>query len=542
MAYGYKAGRGTKSWAGFAVADIPTTHKSATGFLTEKSFGIKQDVKWNTIPVVTPGMQEPNNYRVEGLHAVSGNVAFPFYPERGIELLKGILGSVSETSQIGQVVKVLITADDGGHTIGFQINSQTAISLTTTGSIEADTETLLADFNGVSQNLGQNPGASAAIATYVNSSNHALGILLTGRRAFTLAITNNTDTATQENISAGAITHKYLGGEDTPSVFYSLQQYEDLSCQNLVGCFPNQLEIDIEKGNAIGLNYSFLGMHGFDQKGTASYESFTPTGSTITVPAANSNTSDVTIDGNSTIITLTPGTYTPQQFADLFNAAIIANAGANLIDTYRRPLCACHWDADNNVLVFYSDQKGSAHTISIGTIAGWGFSAGVTTAGTNDNATPPTVDTVQPFIATRAILKQAGVEVPGVEKLKLTINAGFSQEDIIGYFFSPQPIISKRREVKLIVDMVFTDPTWQSKFIGNTEFSLEIDLETATEIGTTGIDYSGKIILGTCKVTTIPLPAISGPGVIKQQINFVCYENDTTQDVEIDLVNGLATV
>jgi hypothetical protein len=532
----YTAGRGTAAWSGFAVSDHPFVHKDADTFLVQKSFGLKQDVKWNIIPVITPGMQEPLSYRVEGLHTVAGNVQVPFYPELALALLKGLLATVTETDVVLKQINVAITNDDGSHHITFQINSETPIVLDTTGDISIDTSTLIDLINFAS---------GVVTASYFDVPNNIIKLI--GSADFSLTITpDSTDTASQTLYTNGAVTHKFIGSETVPNVYYSFQQYEDLSCMNLVGCVPNQLEIDIEKGNPIQLNYGFIGMHGFDQKGTQGKS----TGQNaisfpVTLVVSTSDQIKLAVDGGSAIeVTIPAAAYsTGETLSAAINTAI--ESTTTLLDTYRRPKVACYVNSANK-LVFYSGTKGSASTVAwtagtndASTLLGKGTQT--ETAGAATNAVAPTGSSIQPFIATRAILKLAGVEVPGVEKIKIVANNGIVAQDVVGYSFSPQPVIGKRREIKITVDCVFTDPSWLAKFVANTTAQIEVDLETATPIVGTH-NYAGKIYLNACKVVSIPLPNVSGPGVIKQQLTLQAYEDVTHQDIEIDVTNNLATV
>jgi hypothetical protein len=537
-------GRGTQAWAGFSVADHPMVHKDPQSFIVQKSFGLKQDVKWNPIPVLTPGMQEPVNYRYEGMHSVAGNVQTPLYPEQSLALLKSFFGSVTSTKLASTVIKVKIDLDASSTTIDFQVNAETAITLNTTANKLADYATLLAAFNGA---VG-----TVVTASWVDSGDHLQGILLTATNPFTLTITNSGSTASQETMS-GAFTHTFLGQDTVPNVPLAFTFYEDLSCMNLVGCYPTQCEFDIEKGNPVQLAMTVVGMHGFDQKGTAGtsvgQDNVDFPGSVmdpdITLALGVSDQIKLAVDGGSAVeVTIAAGTYaTAELLAAAINSAIEATPA--LLDSYRRPLVQCYFNSVSK-LVFYSGSKGASSAIAwtagthdAGTILGRGTPVQTAGSGTNSK---PTESLIQPFIATKVKLLlggSSGTEIPGVQKVKITANNGMGIIDTIGYFFAHQPVIHKRREVKISFDVAFTDVTMLSKFLANTTISLYVLLETAVTIGTTTYKYQAEIYLNTCKILKTPLPNVSGQDYIKQTIEAQAFLDVTHQDIKVIVQNSL---
>lgn len=129
------------------------------------------------------------NYR---LNSEASSLQRPYH-----ELL--ITGYKKGTSKVvGQVTKVVITADPSSSNCGFQIDDNETITLSGTTDEAADTETLLAAINAQ---------ASGVTATYVDEGDHSLGIYLThSTSAFTLTITTNGSglLATQELIGAAS--------------------------------------------------------------------------------------------------------------------------------------------------------------------------------------------------------------------------------------------------------------------------------------------------------------------------------------------------
>ena len=448
---GYNVARGTAAWAGMAQSDSVLVHKDPTDFIVLKAMALKQDVKISPIPVLTPGMQEPINYRYEGMHAVTGNVQTPFYPEQALGLLKAFFGVETPTTLI-----------------------------------------------------------------------------------------------------SGAYSHKFTGQDTVLAVPLSFTQYEDLSCMNLLGCFPNSLEIDIDKGNPVELNYGIVGMHGFDQIGMAG-KSIAGTAISFSSPIVLVlNTSDeikLAVDGGTaTQVQIAAGSYaTATALATAINAAI--SGTATLLDGYKKPVVACFIDPVTSKVTFYSATKGAtssvvwtAGTNDAGTLLGHGTPVETVGAATN---TKPTESTVQPFIATKATISLGNptlVEVPGIEKAKITIKNGLGLQEVVGYSFGNQPIITGRRAVTGSLDLVFTDPTWLTKYLANTTFTLHVELLTGVAIGSTAYNYQAEIYLHSCKATKIPLPVVSGQGPIKQTIEFQAFYDVTYQDVEIDLQNSLATI
>ena len=440
--------RGTQAWAGFSVADHQMVHKDPENFLVQKSFGLKQNVNWTPIPVLTPGMQEPINYRVEGLHSVTGNIITPLYPEQTAKLLKSIFGASTPTT-----------------------------------------------------------------------------------------------------ITSGVYNHKFLGQDTVPSIPLCFTLYEDLSCMNLVGCYPTSCDISIEKSNPVELTMNFEGMHGYDQKGTSG----TSTGqSAISFPATLvvgvSDQIKLAVDGaTATEITIAAAAYADGvTLAAAINDAIASTAA--LLDSYRRPLVACYVNSLNK-LVFYSGTKGITSSIAwtdgthdANTILGQGTP--VESAGAAANS-KPTESTVQPFIATkvRALLGgSGGTEIPGVEKIKISVHNGMGLENTVGYNFAHQPVINKRREVKVSLDVAFTDTAMLTKFLANTTVNIYVLLETGVIIGATAYKYQAEIYLASCKIVKIPLPNVSGQQYIKQTIELQAFYDVTHQDIEIDLQNSLATI
>lgn len=441
----YTVGRGSQAWAGFALADQPLTHKDPSSFLTVKAFGMKQDVKFNPIPVLTPGMQEPINYRYEGEHSVAGNVQTPFYPEQALALLKAVFGASVDST-----------------------------------------------------------------------------------------------------VTTGVYNHKLTGQDTVPAVPLSFTLYEDLSCMNLVGCYPTGMEIDIEKGNPVQLTVPIIGMHGFDQKGTAG----TSTGQNaitfpLTLVVGVSDDIKLTIDGGTiTEVNIPAAVYANgAAIAAAINTAIASTVG--MVDTYNRPIVACYVTSADK-LVFYSGSKGITSTVvwaagthSASTLLGMGTPVKVDGVAANSK---PSESSIQPFIATRATMTLAGIEIPGVEKVKITVKNGLGLQDVIGYFFKNQPVLTGRRSVTGTMELAFTDTTWLTKHLANTTFALKATLLTAVQIGATAYYYQAVIWLNSCKATKTPIPNVTGTGVIKQTIEFQAFSDVTYQDIEIDVQNSQATV
>jgi hypothetical protein len=531
-------GRGTQAWAGFAVADSPLVHKDPQNFIVQKTFGLKQNVKWNPIPVLTPGMQEPVGYLFEGMHSVAGNVQTPLYPEQTMALLKSVFGGVAASCIMK--AKVVITIDGSSSTMHLKVNDEPTISVNLTAYKDADTETLLADVNAAS--------GSVVTATYVDDGDHALGIILTGSALFNAVADANGGSAVTVTTMSG-YTHKLLGRDTVPNVPLAFTFYEDLSCMNLVGCYPTSFDLEIDKGNPVQLNMTMVGMHGFDQKGTAgsSVGQNAITFPVVLVAGVNDQIK-LAVDGGTAVdVTIAADSYAnAAALEDAINDAIAGTA--SLLDTYRRALAACYVNTASK-FVIYSGSKGTTSSVA------W-------TAGTNDasadlsKGTPveaagaatnvkPSESAIQPFITTRAILKLGGpngVEIPGVEKVKISVNNGMGLLETIGFYFAHIPVINKRREVKVTFDMAFTDTSFLSKFLVNDTISLYMLLETGVAIGSTADKYKAEIFLNSCKILKTPLPNVSGQGYIKQTVEAQAFADPTYQDIELDVTNSQATV
>lgn len=531
-------GRGTQAWAGFSVADSPLVHKDPQTFIVQKTFGLKQDVKWNPIPVLTPGMQEPVGYRFEGMHSVAGNIQTPLYPEQTIALLKSAFGGATSCATL---VKVVITPWTSSSSLHFQVNSETTIKLSTGDNVYGDTCTLVGLFNAA---VG-----SVVTATLVDEGSPALGLILTGSEPFSLTITagGGGTGATQQALSG--YTHTFKGQDSVPDVPLAFTLFEDLSCMNLVGCYPTSFDLEIDKGNPVQLNMTMVGMHGFDQKGTAgsSVGQNAITFPVVLVAGVNDQIK-LAVDGGSAVdVTIAADTYADAAaLEDAINDAI--SGTASLLDTYRRALAACYVNSASK-FVIYSGSKGT--TSSVAWTAGTHDASADLSKGTPVEAAgaatnvKPSESAIQPFITTRATLKLGGpngVEIPGVEKVKISVNNGMGLLETIGYFFSHIPYINKRREVKVSVDMAFTDPTVLSKFLANTTISFYVLLETGVPIGATSDTYKAEIFLNYCKITKTPLPNVSGQSYIKQTIEAQAFADPTYQDVQINVVNSLPIV
>ena len=219
-------GRGTQAWAGFSVADSPLVHKDPQTFIVQKSFGLKQDVKWNPIPVLTQGMQEPLNYRFEGMHAVAGNAQTPLYPEQTMQMLKSLFGAVTTGMM---TAKIVMGTWSSSLPFSIQFNSETAITFGSTGfgSIELMTENLLALINAV---VG-----SVVTAAYVDAGDHALGIIVTGNALFTITRDPSNGQYPWTYTADTGYVHTLKGQDAVPNLPLAFTFYEDLSQMNLVG-------------------------------------------------------------------------------------------------------------------------------------------------------------------------------------------------------------------------------------------------------------------------------------------------------------------
>jgi hypothetical protein len=539
-------GRGTQAWAGFSIQDDPLVHKDPQSFIVQKSFGLKQDVKWQPIPVLTPGMQEPIGYRFEGMHAVAGNAQTPLYPEQTIGLLKSVFGSVTSAYL---KVEVVLTTDNSSQTINFKVNSETTIPLSTTGVKADDTETLLAAINAVT--------TSVVTASYVDAGDHSLGIYLHGTEYFTLTITpTGTSVATQTAV-AGSNAHKFLGQDTVPNVPLAFTFYEDLSQMNLVGCYPTSFDLEIDKGNPVQLTMAFAGMHGYDQKGSAPVHGIHGDvgGGPLTFPRTTSGAyMTVIVNGGASVhVAIPDATYaTAAALQQAINDAVAAMPA--LVDSYRRPICIFQIDSTTHypgtlpaspTLYGYTDAKGSAKSINFTSVGVFpGTTSDLDIAG-SDTPTKPSESAIQPFIATKVrafIGGKTGTEIPGVEKLKISMNNGMGLLETIGFYFAHIPVIHKRRTVTVNLDLAYTDPTFLSKFLVNDTISIYALLETGVAIGSTGDTYKAEIYLNSCKITKIPLPNVSGQDYIKQTIEAQAFYDADHQDIEIQMVNSLASV
>jgi hypothetical protein len=463
-----------------------------------------------------------------------------------MDLLKSVFGGVSASGY--KKAKWVITMDGSSSNIYLQINQETELTVNLTTDEGADTEAMLAAVNGA---VG-----SVVTATYVDDGDYTLGLILTGSDLFT-ATTRGTGGSSAAITVMSGYTHKLVGRDTVPNVPLSFTFYEDLSCMNLVGCYPTSFDIQIDKGNPVQLTMAFAGMHGFDQKGTAAYEGSggDTGGGPLTFPVTLSGASITAylVGGASTAaIPLTDGTYaTMDDLIAMINERIAATPAA--CDAYRRPLFAAKGDMTRLYfgnpspgIIFYSDAKGSGvawDTINVsgifpGTTTSWGVAAAT------DTNVKPSESTIQPFIATKVRLflgGPSGAEIPGVEKLKISVNNGMGLLETIGFYFAHIPVIHKRREVKIQFDMAFTDPTILAKFLANTTIALYVLLETGVAIGSTTDTYKAAIYLNNCKILKTPLPAVSGQEYIKQTVEAQAFADPTYQDIEIDVVNSLPT-
>ena len=526
--------RGTQAWAGFAVSDNPLVHKDPQDFIVQKSFGLKQDVKWNPIPVLTPGMQEPINYRYEGMHSVAGNVQSPLYPEQSLALLESIFGGASSGSL---QIKLVPGTWGSAENLVVTINAETPIIL---NSYVYTTQLLMTEalHDAINAVIG-----SAVTASYVSSGDHSLGIILSGSNSFTVDFTGSQYPCTQT--LASGYTHIFKGQDSVPSIASAFTLYEDLSQMNLVGCYPTAVDIEIDKGNPVQVTYAFVGMHGFDQKGKAG----TSVGENaitfpVTLVVSTSDQIKLAVNGGSAVeVTIAAGAYnTGDDLAAAINDAIAGTSG--LVDSYRRPLVAC-FVGSTKKLNFYSDEKGASASVAwtagtndAGTLLGIGTP--VETAG---SATPskPSESVIQPFIATKTKLLlggQSGEEIPGMEKFKISISNGMGLLETIGYYFAHIPVIHKRREVKVTIDAAYTDPAVLAHFMVNDTISLYALLETGVAIGSTSDKYQAEIFLNSCKILKTPLPAMSGQDYIKQNVEAQAFADDTYQDIEIIVKNS----
>jgi hypothetical protein len=442
----YQVGRGSQAWAGFSQADHAMVHKDPVNFIVFKTLPLKQDVKFPEIPVLTPGMQEPINYRYEGLHSVSGSAQTPFYPEQSLSLLKGVLTGVTPTDL------------------------------------------------------------------------------------------------------TGAWNHKFLGEDTVPNVPFCFTQFEDLSNMNLVGCYPTGVDIEMDKGNPVMLTYPIVGMHGFDQigvAGTSTGQNAISFSSPIVLVVNVSDRIKLAVDGGSATEVIIPAASysTAAALIAAINTAIEGTAG--LTDKYKRPLVACFLNSASKI-EFYSGTKGTGSSVAwtagtddAGTLLGRGTpveAAGIATM------SKPSESVIQPFINTQTTMTLDGVNIPGVDKAKISIKSGLDLHQIVGYFFPTLPIIKSRRSVTGTLDVAFTDVNWLVKHLANTTFALLFTLETGVIIGSTAYTYKATIRLNSCKSTKTPVPNVSGTGHITQSIEFKAYADAVYQDVEIDVVNSLATV
>ena len=534
--------RGTQAWAGFAVSDNPLVHKDPQDFIVQKSFGLKQDVKWNPIPVLTPGMQEPINYRYEGMHSVAGNVQTPLYPEQSLALLESCFGNVVSGTMSGTlVVTHSASATSLDLTINKKTGSEAMIEIFGFADIVHDTEALYTAINGA---VG-----SVVTATYVDAGDHSLGLILTGSELFTVSIYS--PSPSQENATftpSEGYTHQFLGQDTVPNVPLCFTLYEDISCMNLVGCYPTNFDIEIDKGNPVQITYGFVGMHGFDQKGTAGVcvgENSIGGNLPVVIVLNISDQIKLAIDGGTaTEITIAAGSYaTVDALAAAINTAI-ENTSA-LLDTYRRPMVVCIADPTKRV-AFYSGSKGTSS--SVAWTAGTNDASGLlgnSQAGVAGSATnvKPSESTIQPFITTKARLflgGPSGVEIPGVEKMKISVNNGMGLLETIGFYFAHIPVIHKRREIKVTIDLAYTDTSILAKFLANTTIALYALLETGVAIGSTSDKYQAEIFLNSCKILKTPLPAVSGQDYIKQTIEAQAFADNTYQDIEIIVKNSRA--
>ena len=301
---------------------------------------------------------------------------------------------------------------------------------------------------------------------------------------------------------------------------------------------------------------AFAGMHGYDQKGTAATSGIhgDSEGGPLVFPVTTTNaTLNLTVGSDPQATVVIPDATYATAAALLAAINTAAEATDALLDEYRRPKCAFYIDTTlqymgntSPCIYAYTDGKGAAQTIDLRSS---NLFPGTTIqtpaiAGT-DTAVKPSESLIQPFIATkvRAFLGGlGGVEIPGVEKMKISVNNGMGLLETIGFYFAHIPVIHKRREVKITLDLAYTDPSFLSKFLVNTTIAFYVLLETGVTIaGTTG-KYKAEIFLNTCKILKIPLPNVAGQDYIKQTIEAQTFYDSTYQDILMKVTNSLATV
>jgi hypothetical protein len=399
------------------------------------------------------------------------------------------------------------------------------------------------------------PGAAEPDGLRVETSHDVSGSIVTelnpavGLKLLAQVLQTETDTANGTN----AYDHVFKGADTFGGEGLAITEAIDggggiTSQFNNKGVYLGGVSLDITPHKPITATYQAMGLDAFDQVGTAgTSQGQNAVSLPVTLVVSTSDQIKLNVSGGgATEVTIAAAVYTTA--AALQTAINTAIAGvAALLDANNAPIVACHVDSSNKVN-FYSAAKGIAASVAwtagthdAGTLLGRGTPVEAAGAATQSNPTPSL--TVQPFIADNATVSFAGSTITA-EKVKLDIGLGLAKHDVLGLRYSDQFVLSKRREVKGEIDVLFSDASVYTKFINNTTFALQINLATNVTIPTSSpaIPYAGVIILNICKINAAPKPAMAGPGPVKQKISFVAKNDPTYQDVYIKITNGSATV
>jgi len=547
--------QGTKSWSGLAYSDQQQVVKDPTHFLPVKSLQMTPDKKWNKADVMTGSTSEPDGFRRPGALSAKGKVDSEFFPEGIVPMLIAGMFGAPVSTQVGRmVIKVLITSDSGAATITLQVNSETEITLDTTGSIANDTSTLLGLVNSARPTV--------VSAAYVDANNHALGINITGHVPFVLTLgSTEGEEADQSLVNlSSAHTHVFKHGDIVPvygpnllAEGFSIVEVMDKDNGdqfNYCGVYVDGLSLDFSKDEPLKVSVSLTGNegnHGIGKSATSI------SNGSLSFPIVISGGDKLTIaanGGTAVDVLLTAGSYTVIQLVAMINGLLVDTAALlnDVID--KRPLLACAWDLDNGNFIFYTDKKGSGTSLHItngpSTMA---MTTPIETAGSDTPSSPTfplaanTTHRLQPFIGTGATVKINSLRIPA-EKLKIDFKNNFKKDNYLGVNFPIQNVINGRFEITGTIDIKVTaaNRAYWDDFLNDTAAALEIDIETGIAIDP-GYNYSGKILLPLIKLTKNNKPKAALPGVVTQTLAFQAYlDTDTSKDCEIDITNSQATI
>lgn len=94
--------RGTQGYIGYVKSGLSGVNRDPTKWIALKEPPtITNEITQIDSRIFAPGAYHQSNERLQGMFNVAGTFVFPFHPIEGIELLKGVLGTVTTTELTG---------------------------------------------------------------------------------------------------------------------------------------------------------------------------------------------------------------------------------------------------------------------------------------------------------------------------------------------------------------------------------------------------------------------------------------------------------